>query len=140
MSMRSAPSQQVSVNPTLQAGGQSGAAGLGALTKKIDELLKAREKDKHKGKQKKAYTEAKKQFKALRKQQIAKVKSSNKEIKKREDDKIKKLPTKQRPAARKKLRDFLKDREKKIKEKMPAKISSPEQLSSLIQTFRTLKV
>jgi len=136
--MKVAPTQQVTVTPTQQAGGQG--AGIGDLTRKIDELLKQRDQKKRKGAQKKAYTDAKKQFKALRKQQIAKVKASNKEIKKVELVKIRKLPAKQRPGAKKKLRDFLKDREQKIKESMPSKITSPAQLSSMLAKFKVLKV
>ena len=59
---------------------------------------------------------------------------------KREAAKIKKLPAKQRPAARKKLKEVLKAREDKVKKQLPTKIETPGQLRQLMTSFRTLKV
>jgi len=134
--MRVAPSQQVSVNPVLQ-GGQS---GMGGLASKIDELLRNQRTAKLKKTQKKAYGGAKKQYREYRKKAVANIKSQNKEIKKRESARIKKLPAKQRAAARKKLKEVLKQREDKVKKQLPAKIETPGQLRQLMTSFRTLKV
>jgi Tfp pilus assembly protein PilO len=68
------------------------------------------------------------------------VKKQNKEIKKREDVKIKKLPVKQRSAARKKLKEALKLRLDKVRKQLPSKIETPGQLKGLMSAFRTLKV
>lgn len=132
----SAPSQQVSVNPTLQSSTQN----LGGLASKIDELLKLIRESRTKKKQKSGLTQVKKQYSDYRKKAIKNLKDQNKEIKKRESARIKKLPTKQRSAARKKLTEVLKERETKLKKQLPSKITSPEQLKSVMQTFRTLKV
>ena len=134
--MRVAPSQQVSVNPVLQ-GGQSGMSGLAS---KIDELLRSQKASKLKKAQAKAYSGAKKQYREYRKKAVANIKAQNKEIKKRENAKIKKLPVKQRAAARKKLKEVLKARENKVKKQLPSKIDTPGQLRQLMASFRTLKV
>ena len=76
--MKVAPTQQVTV------AGSSGSAGIAALTQKIDELLKANKEAKNKSARTKAYTAAKKQYRAYRKKMVGAVKSQNKEIKKRE--------------------------------------------------------
>ena len=68
------------------------------------------------------------------------MKAQNKDIKKREAAKIKKLPVKQRPAARKKLNEALKQREDKVKKELPSKVQTPGQLRNLMGAFRTLKV
>jgi hypothetical protein len=132
--MKVAPTQQVTVAASRPA------ANLGGLSSKIDELLRASKESKRKGKQKSAYAAAKKQYKEYRKKALANVKAQNKDIKKREAAKIKKLPVKQRPAARKKLKDALKQREDKVKKELPSKVQTPGQLRSLMGAFRTLKV
>jgi len=134
--MKVAPTQQVTVTATQQ----SGASGLSGLSAKIDELLRASKESKRKGKQKSAYTAAKKEYKAYRKKVLANVKAQNKDIKKREAAKIKKLPVKQRPAARKKLKEALKARADKVKTELPSKVQTPGQLRNLMTAFRTLKV
>ena len=134
--MKVAPTQQVSVTPTMQAS----QAGLGALSSKIDELLKATKESKLKKKRTSAYSAAKKQFKAYRTKALANVKAENASIKKRELVKINKLPVKTRAAARKRLKEMLKARVDKVKNKLPSRIKTPGQLSSLMQAFRTLKV
>jgi hypothetical protein len=127
-----APSQQVSVPVT------NTSPGIGILAAKIGELLKAKPKTKRK--KNTHFTQAKKQYKAVRTKRINQVKTENKDIRKREAAKIKKLPTKDRPAARKKLTAALKARLTKIKKEMPSKIETPAQLSNLIKGIRTLKV
>jgi hypothetical protein len=134
--MKVAPTQQVTVTPTMQAS----QAGLGALSSKIDELLKASKESKLKKKRTSAYSAAKKQFKAYRTKALANVRAENTSIKKRELVKINKLPVKARAAARKRLKEMLKARVDKVKKKLPSRIKTPGQLSSLMQSFRTLKV
>ena len=85
-------------------------------------------------------TNEKKQFRDYRKRAIKKVKDENKLIKKRELAKIKKLPVKERPDARKKLKTALEQREDKVKTSMPTKIQTPGQLRSVMQQFKTLRV
>jgi hypothetical protein len=130
----STPTQQVTVTAA------SPAANLGGLSAKIDELLKESRESKRKGKAKSAYTAAKKQYKAFRKKTLANVKTQNKEIQKRETARIKKLPVKQRAAAKKKLKEALKERTDKVKRQMPSKIQTPGQLRNLMAGIRTLKV
>ena len=134
--MRVAPTQQVTVNPTLQAGGQ----GMGGLASKIDELLRNQRTAKLRKAQKAAFSGAKKQYAQYRKQAVANLKKQNSAIKKRETARINKLPKKQRPAARKKLRETLKQRVDSLKKKLPGRVSTPAELKSLMKTFRTLKV
>ena len=131
------PTQQVTVTPTLQAGGGSGT---GALASKIDQLIKEIRGSKAKKVQKSRLTEAKKQYRQLRNKAIAKIKADNKDIRARENAKIKKMPRKQRAAARKELKRLLKEREAKLKSKLPTKVTTPGQLSNLLQQFRMLKV
>jgi hypothetical protein len=129
----STPTQQVTV-------ASSPAANLGGLSAKIDELLKESRESKRKSKQNSAYTAAKKQYREFRKKTLANVKTQNKEIQKRETARIKKLPVKQRAAAKKKLKEALKERTNKVKRQMPSKIQTPGQLRNLMSGIRTLKV
>ena len=76
----------------------------------------------------------------MRTKRINQVRTENKVIRKREGAKIKKLPTKDRPAARQKLTAALKARLEKVKKEMPTKVQTPGQLSNLIRGIRTLKV
>ena len=103
-------------------------------------MLKAAGESKRKGKQKSAYAAAKKQYRDYRKKALANVRAENKGIKKRESAKIKKLPVKQRPEARKRLKAALQKREQAVKIKLPAKVQTPGQLRGLMQAFRTLTV
>ena len=136
--MRVAPTQQSTVNvtPTLQAGG----SGMGGLAAKIDELLRNQREAKKKTKAQKSFTAAKKQYSAYRKKAMANIKEQNKQIKARENAKIEKLPTKDRPAARKRLRGALKKRLDRVKQDLPGRVSTPAQLTQLMKGFRTLKV
>ena len=118
----------------------STAPGIGLLASKIDALLKERTQQKTKRKKNSHFTQAKKQYKAARTKRINQVKTENKEIRKRETAKIKKLPVKDRPAARKKLSVALKERVEKVKKELPNKVETPGQLSNLIRGIRTLKV
>ncbi len=136
MQSRSAPTQQVTVAP----GTQGAVAGLGALTQKISELLAKTKDAKLRKTQKSAFSKAKKEYGQYRKKAMANLKAENKEIKKRESAKIKKLPTKDRVAARKKLKEALKERTDKLKKQLPGKVSSPGELRNLMGRFRTLKV
>jgi len=129
-----APSQQISVPVT------STAPGIGLLASKVDALLKAVTEKKTKRAKNTHFTQAKKQYKAMRTKRINQVKTENKVIRKREGAKIKKLPTKDRPAARQKLTAALKARLEKVKKEMPTKVQTPGQLSNLIRGIRTLKV
>ena len=117
-----------------------GSAGLAMLASKIDKLLSDQKDQKRKTVAKKTFSVAKKQFKSYRKQALQKVKAENKAIKKRELAKIRKLPVKERPAARKKLKEALKAREDKVKRSMPSKIETPGQMRSIMQAFRQLRV
>ena len=137
--MKVAPTQQVTVNPTLQAGG-GGTAGLGLLAKKIDELIKSQQKERAKTKQRKIFSAAKKQYSQYRKKAMGAAKEQNKEIKKRESDKIKKMPVSQRVAARKKLSALLKERLNRVKKQLPARVSSPGELTELLKRFRRATV
>ena len=76
----------------------------------------------------------------MRTKRINQVKTENKDIRKREAAKIKKLPVKDRAAARKKLTAALKARVEKVKKEIPSKVQTPGQLSNLIRGIRTLKV
>ena len=134
--MKVAPTQQVTVTPTQQ----SSAAGMGGLSAKIDELLRRSKEGKQKTKNRSAYTAAKKEYQAYRKKAMNNVKAENKAIRKRESEKIKKLPVKQRVAARKKLKAALKAREDKVKQRLPSKVQTPGQLRGLMSAFRVLKV
>ena len=136
--MKVAPTQQstVTVTPTMQ----SSAAGMGNLSAKIDELLRRSKESKRKGKAKSALSGAKKQYRAYRKKALANVKNENKDIKKREAAKINKLPKAQRAAARKKLKDALKQRLDRVKQRLPGKVQTSGQLRNLMASFRTLKV
>ena len=134
--MRVAPTQQVTVTPTQQAGGQ----GLGALASKIDELLRNQRQARKKTQAKKAFTAAKKQYASYRKKAVANVKAENKAIKAREHAKIKKMPVKQRKAARQKVRAALKQREQKVRKDLPARVSTPGELAALMKRFRVMKV
>ena len=71
---------------------------------------------------------------------MANLRDENKAIKKRESAKIKRLPVKQRPAARKKLTQMLKERMARLKKKLPGRVGSAGQLKNLMAAFRTLKV
>jgi hypothetical protein len=119
---------------------QSSAAGMGNLSAKIDELLRRSKESKRKGKAKSALSGAKKQYRAYRKKALANVKNENKDIKKREAAKINKLPKAQRAAARKKLKDALKQRLDRVKQRLPGKVQTSGQLRNLMASFRTLKV
>ena len=118
----------------------STSPGVGLLAAKIDALLRERTKEKTKRKKSTHFTQAKKQYKAVRTKRINQVKTENKEIRKREAAKIKKLPVKDRPAARKKLSAALKARVDKVKKELPNKVETPGQLSNLIRGIRTLRV
>ena len=131
-----APTQQVSVPVT----STSTVPGIGLLASKIDALLRAALEKKGKKAQRSGFNKARKEYKQLRNKRIAQVKTENKAIGKRERAKIKKLPTKDRPAARKKLNAALKERIKKVKAKLPVKAETPGVLSNLIRGLRTLKV
>ena len=71
---------------------------------------------------------------------MANLRDENKAIKKRESAKIKRLPVKERPAARKKLTQMLKERMARLKKKLPGRVGSAGQLKNLMAAFRTLKV
>ena len=132
--MKVAPTQQV----TVSAPGQS--AGVLGLASKIDELLRLSKKKKAKTQANKAFMGAKKQYKQYRKKALSTVAAENKDIAKKERARINNLPKTERAAARKKLKDALKQRVDKVKSKLPAKIQTPGQLKNLITSFRTLKV
>jgi hypothetical protein len=134
--MQVAPTQQVTVTPTQQ----STSSGMSGLAGKIDELLRNQRDAKRKTAKKKAYSSAKKTYKSYRKKAMDNVKKENKEIKKRETAKIKKLPAKQRAAARKTLKEALKQRVDKVRKQLPTKIETSGQLKGLMSAFRTLKV
>jgi hypothetical protein len=135
--MKVAPTQQVSVNPSHQSG--SGAA-VGALIKKIDEMLKAQSGLKMKTQKKKGFAKIKKVYKQVRKEKLAELKKMHKEIKKRELKKIKRMPASQRPAMRNELQKKLKEKHDKIKKSFPTTVNSPLQMDSLIKSLRVLKV
>ena len=124
----------------MSAGSGSGSAGLGLLASKIDKLLQVQKEKKQKTPAKKTFTAAKKQFREYRKKAIKKVKDENKAIRKREAAKIKKLPQKERPAARKILKEALKKREDRVTKSMPSRIETPGQMRSVMQAFKTLTV
>ena len=134
--MKVAPTQQVTVNPTLQAGG----SGLGGLAAKIEEMLRNQRGAKARKAQKSALSGAKKQYSQYRKKAMSNLKDDNKAIKKRESAKIKRLPVKERAAARKKLAQMLKERVARLKKKLPGRVGSAGQLKNLMAAFRTLKV
>ena len=134
--MRVAPTQQVTVTPTQP----SGASGMGALSQKIDELIRQSKDAKRKGKQKSALAAAKKQYKAYRKKALANVKSENKAIRKREAAKINKLPKGRRSDARNKLKIALKKRVDAVKTKLPTKVETSGELRNMLSRFRTLRV
>jgi hypothetical protein len=134
--VKTAQQSTVNVTPTMQ----SSSTGLGSLAGKIDQLINAAKQTKRKGKQKSALAAAKKSYRAYRKRALANVKVSNKAIRKRETERIKKLPVKQRKEAKKRLKEALKKRENAVKAKLPSKISTAGQLSSLMQDFKVLKV
>ena len=71
---------------------------------------------------------------------MANMKEENKKIKARENEKIKRMPVKERTAARKKLKDALKKRLDRVKQELPGRVSTPSELNSLMKRFRTLKV
>ena len=129
-----APTQQVSVPVT------NTRSGISDLTGKIDALLKTAATKKSKRAKKSGFAQAKKQYRAVRKKRIDQVKSENKAIRKREAAKIKKMPTKDRAAARKKLTAALKARVATASKSMPSKIETPGQLSNLMRGIRTLTV
>ena len=133
--MKVAPTQQVT-----GAGGGQGAAGIGALVAKIDQLLKDQKDAKRKTAGKKAFAGAKKQYKDYRKRMLAAVKTQNKDIKKKELARIRRMPTDQRAKARSVLKQRLAARAKAVKDKLPTKISDPAHLQRLISASRTLKV
>ena len=54
--------------------------------------------------------------------------------------KIKKMPVKQRKAARQKVRAALKQREQKVRKDLPARVSTPGELAALMKRFRVMKV
>ena len=136
MQSRNAPTQQVTVAP----GTRGAVAGLGDLSAKIGELLAKTKQAKQRKTQKSAFTKAKKEYSQYRKKAMANLKAENKEIRKRESAKIKKMPTKDRAAARKKLTAALKERTNELKKQLPSKVVSPGQLRNLMGKFRTLKV
>jgi hypothetical protein len=137
--MKVAPSQQVSVNPSHQSGSGSGAA-VGALIKKIDEMLKAQSGMKRKTQQNKGFAKIKKVYKQVRSQKLAELKKTHKEIKARELKKIKRMPVSQRPAMRTELKRKLKERQEKVKKSFPTTVKNPQQMDSLIKSLRVLKV
>jgi len=128
--MRVAPTQQVTV-----AGGRE-SAGLQSLIKKIEELLLDRKKEKLKTNQKKKLSNAKKVYRDYRKSKLAEVKRNHKEFKRKQLLRIRRLPTADRPAARKKLNDEIKAREADLKRRLPSKIS-PEALQKLFAGNKT---
>ena len=115
------------------------AASTGNLEKKIDELLRNQKEAKLKTIQNKAFRDAKKQYRSYRKKLIGEANSKNREIKKKELARIRKLPTKNRTAARKQLKALLKRRIDAVKSKFPPKISSPGQLRE-IMSKKVLKI
>ena len=136
MQSRSAPTQQVTVPTTIH----SATTGLGAISSKIDQLLRSTKEARVKKKQKSAFAGAKKQYRDFRKRAMANLKNENKEIRKREIDKIKRLPVKQRAAAKKKLKEALKARLDKLKRDFPSKVSTPGELRNLMSKMKTVKV
>jgi hypothetical protein len=126
--MRVAPTQQVTV-----AGGKGGA-DVSALSAKIDKLLKEQAEQKKKAVGKKAFTAAKKQYRAYRKKLVANLKTSNKIIKKKELARIRRLPHKERAAARQILKEQLKQRLQNITKKLPAKIQTPGHLREIMRS------
>jgi len=132
------PSQQVSVSAPRGGGGGGGpgpVAGLTALMKRIDDLLKEKAEAKTKTKRKKALSVAKKTYTKYRKQQIANLKASHKDFKKKELAKIRKMPLKQRAALRKQLKERLKKQSDSLKSSLPSKIDE----SSLRQLSKTTR-
>ena len=133
--MKVAPTQQVSVPVSNVSRGDTSE-----LAKKIDLLLKLTASKKKKSAQRKGVTEAKKKYREMRNKAIASIKLENKEITKRENEKIKRLPAKQRAAARKSLRVQLKARIDKLKQKLPSKVKTEGQLRNLLSSFKSMKV
>ena len=113
---------------------------MSGLASKIDELLRNQRAAKQRKKAKSAFAEAKRQYSAYRKKALANLKQENAAIKKRESEKIKRMPKKDRVAARKRLREALKARTDKLKKKLPGKVSTPGEMRNLMSSFRTLKV
>ena len=96
-------------------------------------MLKDQAEKKQKTAAKKAFTAAKKQYRVYRKKLVSSLKASNKVIKKKELARIRRLPQKDRAAARQKLKDQLKQRLQNITKKLPTKIQTPGQLREIMR-------
>jgi len=129
-----APTQQVTVSaPSGSRGGAGAGAHVAALTAKIDKLLKEQAEQKQKKTKNKTFTLAKREYRNYRKRVSANTKAENKAIKKRELAKIRRMPQKDRAAARARLKQLLKERLDAVMKKLPAKIQTPGQLRELMR-------
>ena len=108
------------------------SAGLGALMRKVEELLQETRAQKAKGKQKSSFAKAKKQYKTYRKQRLAEAKATIAKWKKQGLARIRKLPTAQRKGAREQLKAQLAKRLDKVKRALPTKVETPGQLRSIL--------
>ena len=115
-------------------------AGLGALTAKINELLKAQSEAKRKTVAKKAMSSANKQYKSYRKSMLTAVKKQNKEIKRKQLSKIRRLPSDQREKAREALKAHLKKRIEQVNQRLPKKIEDAQHLKRVLAETKDLRV
>ena len=125
-----APTQQVTV--AAPSGQFPQSAGLGALMRKVEELLQETRAQKAKTKQKSSFAKAKKQYRAYRKQRLAEAKATIAKWKKQGLARIRKMPAPQRKGARAQLKKQLAQRLDKVKRVLPSKVETPGQLRSIL--------